>query len=218
MKVITLLLLITMLSMVIYLSYSSDLTKERIITSAKREFLDKGYLNASLRDISSNANATTGAIYNHFKGKDGLFESIVGDFANKLLALFQQVHDEVVDEYDFDSAETNDGIGKGMFQVLDFLYSNFELSKLLFCCSVGTKYEKLIDEMIEIEEAASLRVLETENFKLTKINKFFVHVMATSGINNMFEAINHDLTRSEAFEYIGKIQKFYYEGSKALIP
>ncbi len=199
------------------MSYSSELTKERIIVCAKEEFLKKGFINANLREISTNAKATTGAIYNHFKGKDGLFDAIVGDFAEELLSLFTKLHNEVEGDYDFDSAKTSEDMGVGTYEVLNFLYSDFPLAKLLFCCSVGTKYENFADKMVDIEEQASIRVIEGVNFKLDKINRFFVHVIATSGINNMLEAIHHDLSKEEAFEYISKVQKFYYAGTKEIL-
>ncbi len=199
------------------MSYSSNLTKERIIDCAKKEFLQKGFLNTNLRGIATNAKVTTGAVYNHFKGKDELFEAIVGDFADNLLDLYKKVHDEVEGEYDFESAKITDTMGIGTNQILDYLYSNFELAKLLFCCSNGTKYERFIHTLIEIEEESSLAFMQNDNFKPTKINKFFVHVISTSGINNMLEAIHHDLTKEEAFEYIGKVQKFYYAGTKEIL-
>ncbi len=214
---ITLLLKIVLLCEVIYLSYSSELTKERIIDCAKKDFLMKGFLNTNLREIAMNAKATTGAVYNHFKGKDGLFEAIVEEFATNLLELYKRVHEEVEGQYDFDSADITENMGKGTNEVLEYLYSDFERSKLLFCCSTGTKYEKFVDELIEIEEKSSLAFMENDNFKPTKINKFFVHVISTSGINNMLEAIHHDLTREEAFEYIGMVQKFYYAGTKEIL-
>ncbi len=199
------------------MSYSSELTKERILICAKEEFLKKGFIQANIRDIATNAKATTGAIYNHFKSKDGLFEAIIGEFATNLMALFLKAHDDVKGQYDYDSAGISDNIGTGTNIVLEYLYSDFERSKLLFSCSQGTQYENFVDELIEVEEKSSLAFMENEDFKPTKINKFFVHVISTSGINNMLEAIHHDLSKEEALEYIGKIQKFYYAGSKEII-
>ncbi len=199
------------------MSYSSELTKERIIACAKQEFLKKGFVNTSLREIATNAKATTGAVYNHFKGKDGLFEAIVGEFAENLLELYKRTHEQVEAQYDFETAGVAESMGNGTNIILNYLYSDFTLSKLLFCCSVGTKYEKYVDQLIDVEEKSSLAFMENDNFKLTKINKFFVHVISTSGLNNMLEAIHHDLSKEEAFEYIGKIQKFYYAGTKEIL-
>ncbi len=199
------------------LSYSSELTRERIIVSAKEEFLKKGFVNTSLREIASGAKATTGAVYNHFNGKDDLFEAIVGEFAEKLLMLYKKAHEEVEGQYDFDNTEITGSVGKGTNEILDYLYSDFERSKLLFCRCAGTKYENFVDELIEIEENSSFVFMENSNFKLTQINKFFVHVISSSGLNNMLEVIHHDLSKEQAFEYIGKIQKFYYAGTKEIL-
>ena len=54
-------------------------TKKKILDSAMAEFLDKGFMNASLRTIASNAGLTTGAMYRHFKDKDALFCALVDD-------------------------------------------------------------------------------------------------------------------------------------------
>lgn len=48
-------------------------TKEKLLASAKSEFLKKGYMKASLRKICANAEVTTGALYFFFKDKEDLF-------------------------------------------------------------------------------------------------------------------------------------------------
>ena len=52
-------------------------TLERIQEAAMTEFLDKGFLGASLRQIVKNAGVTTGAFYGYFSSKEALFASIV---------------------------------------------------------------------------------------------------------------------------------------------
>lgn len=48
-------------------------TKEKLLASAKSEFLKKGYMKASLRKICANAEVTTDALYFFFKDKEDLF-------------------------------------------------------------------------------------------------------------------------------------------------
>ena len=50
---------------------------ERILACARKEFLEKGYSDASLRTIAAKADVTTGSIYSRFVGKEGLFSAIV---------------------------------------------------------------------------------------------------------------------------------------------
>ena len=52
-------------------------TKQRILRAAREEFLRHGYGQASLRRIAAAAHVTTGAVYNHFRSKHGLFDAIV---------------------------------------------------------------------------------------------------------------------------------------------
>ena len=48
-------------------------TVRKLSDSAKKEFMEKGFMKASLRNICKNAGVTTGALYFFFKDKDALF-------------------------------------------------------------------------------------------------------------------------------------------------
>ena len=45
-------------------------TQEKIINVATQEFLNSGYLGASLRKIAKAAHVTTGAMYGYYKNKE----------------------------------------------------------------------------------------------------------------------------------------------------
>jgi len=53
------------------------LTEEKIIRCAKKEFLEKGYAKANLREICKAAQVTTGALYFSFENKEALLGAIV---------------------------------------------------------------------------------------------------------------------------------------------
>ena len=52
-------------------------TRAKLLASAKAEFLEKGYMQASLRNICKNAGVTTGALYFFFKDKEDVFASLI---------------------------------------------------------------------------------------------------------------------------------------------
>ena len=52
-------------------------TREKLLASARQEFLEKGYMQASLRSICKNAGVTTGALYFFFQDKEDLFTQLV---------------------------------------------------------------------------------------------------------------------------------------------
>ena len=87
-------------------------TRQHLLECAKREFLEKGYMKASLRNICKEAGVTTGALYFFFKDKEDLLAALVEEplrqmYANReafLLLLtksqgsrFENCLDEVVD-------------------------------------------------------------------------------------------------------------------------
>ena len=51
-------------------------TLEKIQQTALDEFLEKGFLGASLRQIVKHAGVTTGAFYGYFSSKEALFASL----------------------------------------------------------------------------------------------------------------------------------------------
>lgn len=68
----------------------STATLENIQEAALTEFLDKGFLGASLRQIVKNAGVTTGAFYGYFPNKEALFAAIVEPHAAILMEKFME--------------------------------------------------------------------------------------------------------------------------------
>ena len=64
-------------------------TRENLLKSAKKEFLQKGFMQASLRNICKNAGVTTGALYFFFKDKEDLFANLVQEPLNQLYQLMR---------------------------------------------------------------------------------------------------------------------------------
>ena len=50
---------------------------EKILDAAKKEFLSKGFRDASLRVIAREADTSTSSIYTRFNDKQGLFDAII---------------------------------------------------------------------------------------------------------------------------------------------
>lgn len=67
---------------------------EKIETCAKKEFLEKGYVDASLRNIAANAGTTTGSIYSRYGGKEGLFSAIVESVAIEFVCIFREIQEK----------------------------------------------------------------------------------------------------------------------------
>ena len=81
-------------------------TKDKLIASAKSEFMEKGYAKASLRKICANASVTTGALYFFFKDKEDVFRSIVEKPLRELLEIVQDHFNEHTQRFSAPDAYT----------------------------------------------------------------------------------------------------------------
>ena len=61
-----------------------DEVKERIVESAKREFLTNGYEKSSMRSIAIRSHMTVGNLYRYFNSKEDLLRYIVSDTYGQL--------------------------------------------------------------------------------------------------------------------------------------
>jgi hypothetical protein len=193
------------------MSYSSEQTRERILSCARREFLENGFEKANLRRIADAARATTGALYAHFKNKEGLFDALVCLPAEQLFTRYEEMHNQVeVSPYEDVLAQTEKISSDGMDWMLEFIYEHFDAFKLIICCSEGTAYSGYVDKLIEIEESTTRRILPVETVKAA--GDFFIHVACSSGVREFFEMVAHDLPKKEAVRYIEKIKQFHSSG------
>mgnify|MGYP006272372015 CR=1 FL=1 len=60
------------------LSEKSAATRRSLIGAAAELFVERGYLDTSIRDVATRASVTTGAIYGHFRNKAELLAEAIG--------------------------------------------------------------------------------------------------------------------------------------------
>ena len=68
-----------------------DETRTAIIDAARKEFLEKGYEDASMRNIAANAGITVGNIYRYFDSKEELSRYIMSSSSDKMKKLLDSL-------------------------------------------------------------------------------------------------------------------------------
>jgi AcrR family transcriptional regulator len=76
---------------------SADETKNRILASARRVFLEEGYARASMRRIAQDSGISVGALYLHFRSKEKLYLTFVQEWMNELSEETRQALRRIVD-------------------------------------------------------------------------------------------------------------------------
>ncbi len=192
-------------------------TREKILNAAKQEFLEKGFAGTNVRAIAEKAGVTTGALYNLFKNKDGIFEALVGGVFNEFLNIL--AYNDVFEARELDMkagdlSEITEMSRRRFLGMVDFFYANWDAMKLIACCSKGSAYERIFDKAIDLTEKKTLRLLTVDGVKMSRRIKFFIHVMVTSHFDNLKEIFYHDLTKSEAADFILDFNVYHCGGWK----
>jgi hypothetical protein len=191
---------------------SSTETKSKLLESAKKEFLEKGFMGASLRTIAANAGVTTGAMYRHFKDKDDFFCALVDeaiDVTIKTVSLADSAH-----HLDFEnplSQENFDVENKETNNFLNYIYDNFDIFTLLLTKASGSTHEHFQEEICELYTKnceQTFNWMYKNKISTKKIDKMTIHFIASTVINAFVEIITHKMSRKAAFQYIQNIEEY----------
>lgn len=191
-------------------------TLELIHDAAKKEFLDKGFKSASLRNIVKTAGVTTGAFYGYYKSKEELFEALVGQQYETFMYCYCRAQEDFAKLPPGEQPEKMGSIsGKCMHDMLIYAYENLEEFKLLLCCSEGTRFASMIDEMVEIEIKGThdyQEVLNQLGRPSPRIDPRLEHILVTGMFNAFFELVIHEMPLEEAEKYLIEMREFYTAG------
>lgn len=189
---------------------------ERIIEAAKREFLENGYTDASLRTIATAADTSTNSIYVRFGDKEGLFSAIVEPVLNEMIERFikiqedfhqmkQETQIEIMPKY-------ADG---GTAELVDYMYEHLDEFRLLLDASYGTRFHNFVDELVRIEVEYTYKYMEIAGYPIkcgNAMTEKLLHIVTTSRFESIFEVIRHGMSREEAAEYIDLLSGYHRQG------
>lgn len=194
---------------------------EKILACAKEEFLEKGYMDASLRTIAGKAGTTTGSIYSRFKDKEGLFGALVEPAADYLTQMFLETQESF---HALDAKKQPEMmrtyVSGGMMKMLDYVYDNFEIFQLLLDASYGTKFQDFVERLVEIETEYTYKYMETTKVQKEEselITEEFIHIMTRAMFESMFEVVRHKMSKEKAKKYLNMLERYHYGGWNAVM-
>ena len=199
----------------------STATLGKIQQAALAEFLDKGFLGASLRQIVKNAGVTTGAFYGYFSSKEALFNSIVEPHAAAPMGRFMEAQTTFAELPEKEQPE-HMGLesGRCVDWMVDYICAHREPVKLLLCCAEGTSYEHFVHNMVEVEVEYTQRymeVLRRLSRDIPVLDKSLCHIIASGMFNGIFEIVVHDMPRDQAMRDVDQLRAFYTAGWSKLM-
>ena len=177
-------------------------TRVKILKSAKPEFLKHGFEKASIRTIAKNAGVTAGAIYKHFPAKADLFYALTEPAFEKMMNMdegltddtFRKIRRDGLDEFRRTVAECNRTF-------LNFFYDHLEELHLIFNCSVGTKFENVLHDLVmrEVEGGKQfIAELKRKGIEVNDLTDDQLHLLFSTTYAPFFEIITHGYSYEEA--------------------
>ncbi len=185
---------------------------EKIITAAKKEFMIYGFKDASMRRIASDSGMSVSGLYKHFPSKESMFAALVEPVYDGFVELYRKAADEThrtLNTTDLSHIwEHSDEIAR----IMKYIYEHFDAFSLIVCKAEGTRYENFLHNVAKMGEESTLNLMEQLMSMGVRLNDFSMkefHLLTTTYVDAIFQAVRHNFTRDEAFHYAETLDKFF---------
>lgn len=128
--------------------------RELIIASAKKEFLENGYENASMRTIAKNSNMTVGNLYRYFENKEDIHSQIISSTLKKMNNAYNKLSDldlsleTRVFDVRFNTFDLENKLDEFAHDLVDIYFDNKTEFNIVFLQS--TFKDNMIDWLIKL--------------------------------------------------------------------
>jgi len=188
---------------------------EKLLKAARKEFLEKGYNDASIKVIATEAGTSPRAVYTRFKNKEDLFCSLVDKTAKGFEEIFLQDKKEFWDEKKIPKTTVNIYIN-----YLEYAYKHKEDLILLIDRSQGTKYENFLKDLAKKDIEYVNNYAQKQTAKISnneKALKIFVEQITYNFYDNLFIPLLRDDNIEVAREYVKVLVEFYEGGLERFV-
>ena len=184
----------------------------RLLESARKEFMEKGFIKAELKTICENAKITTGAVYKRYKGKEELFSAVVEE-AVATLDRFVSERTDVDFSSMSDEEVRNTWIMKEKYilDVFRILWDIREEFVLLLEKSAGTVHENFGHDFAYRMTHAYKQYYEEakkRNIAKAEITNQEMHVLCTTFWTSIYEPFIHKMSWREIEEHCKVLCRF----------
>lgn len=195
-------------------------TKEKLLESAKSEFLKNGYMKASLRKICADAGVTTGALYFFFEGKEDLFASIVEPPLNALTEVLAQHFIEdmsivsapgFVEQYSIAVDKDHEIFGASL---VHHIYQHYDAFMLLLTKAQGSRFENCVDGLVELIEKSYREIangIVAQN-PGSQVNEYMSHWFTHISVDAFIHLLTHEPDEQKAVGYMKLIMAYLVRG------
>ena len=161
-----------------------DDIRDKILKTALDEFMTKGYVSTTMKEIARRTGTAVGNIYRYFKSKEELYDAIALPVHNSINGLFKTLPDN----YNLQ------GIEKKIQSFLDIYKKNKKVFIMLLENSRNTKFENMIEEIIINFSGVIKRWIDAlSGTEMTQEEAIFIKAFTTAYINGIISIISEPI-------------------------
>lgn len=183
--------------------------RNNISRAALKEFREKGYEKASMRNIAKSADITVGNMYRYFENKDDLFYSVISPAFEKLMRFI--IEQKTPDVLDKESENINIDVQTN--RLMDIYFQHKDELLILIDGSKGSKYEGAKGEIVKLLENIIISILKFEKQKNSNItcDPCFPYILSITTIDGVILILKNyqdeEKVRRTVQQFIGFIFK-----------
>lgn len=203
------------------MSYDYEQTHENILISARAQFMEKGFADASIRKICTDAGVTNGAFYSHFSSKEDLFCSIVKPSIEGLSDIYD---DETESFLEINGPEDVIKAFRDAYKSLDkligYVCDHREDFVLILEAGRGTAFENFQDGLIESEVESMKSFFEvSKKFIKNKenISDNIIKMGSSFLISTVFEGLKKGMSAGEIIHETKLVSDYCAAGYKCVL-
>ncbi len=195
--------------------------RDHILDVAKKLFLEKGFLNTSIRDIAKEGGLTVGRMYVYFKKKDHIFIEIIKPTLNIIeKRTLPEVLDSESEEEKISNLYSKERFKENLRKNYDYINSYREEFKLAFFKSDGFNAVDIREKIInsyKINHEMMVNILKKRGHSISYDNNEHVaNSLAKIYVSVYEELIAGNMSDRECDIYIDKMADFLYYGHLGL--
>ncbi len=192
-----------------------SLSHEKVKQAIKKEFLEKGYKDASIRSIGARAGMTSAGLYRHYTDKEAMFNAMVEPLIQSIKGWTRK---HASKKYNLMDGKTqNDELFGETFidMIKEVILPRRDEFILLMSRSGGTKYENFLHDYVEDNQkqfSEAIRYLKKNGYPARELNEEELHMLLSAYVTACFEPIIHDYDDAKIEQYLTTVQDFFMPG------
>ena len=193
--------------------------RNRILSAAKEQFVQRGYLKTSMREIADAVHVGVGNLYNYFENKDELFCVILRPVSDALERMLQEHHGAKGADIMLICSE--EYLKSAVDEYISLINKHGELMKILLFHSQGSSLETFREDYTsrstEMVKTWFAEMKEKHPEINVVVSDFMIHLQAVWMFTLFEEMLKHAIDSKEMEYIVHEYILFEIQGWRALL-